>query len=83
MGLAAPWSPGTVTAPCWFSHVPVGAEQKILPLRAVDVQPAGSSSSRLCTAGVNGNYFPYLNLLLEMAQRAAVLKLKGATKGNA
>ena len=64
--------------------MPVGAEQKILPLWAVAVlcRLPGSFDSSFCTAGVDGKYFSYLNLLLETVEGAAILKFKGATKGN-
>lgn len=76
VGSAALRSPGVVMLPHRFSHVPAGAEQKIIPLWAVAVlcRLPGSFDSSFC--------FSYLNLLLETVRRAAILKLKGSTKGN-
>lgn len=58
-----------------FSHVLVGAEQKVLPLWAVIVLCIlpGSLDFSFCAAGANEKYFPYLNQLLETVQRAVIL----------
>lgn len=82
VGLAALRSPGAVVGPVQVFPRASGSRAEDPPSLGSSCRLPGTLDSSFGTAGVNGKYFSYLNLLLEIVQRAVILKLKGATKGS-